>query len=98
MAIHTDARFMATAHMLLNLTIVVLFIIAAVVMYGDRAVAGGALTAVVVLHLVGVGLLLVSGWLGGEMVFRHHLAMVPDDAEAETIEQRHHELGGQHVR
>jgi uncharacterized membrane protein len=95
MAIHTDARSTATAHMLLNLGIVVLFIIGAILMYDDRAVAGGALTGVFIIHLVGVGLLLLSGWLGGEMVFRHHLAMVPDDAESETVEQRHHELGRQ---
>jgi uncharacterized membrane protein len=97
MAIHTDARVPGTAHMLLNLGIVALYIIAAIMQSGDKAVAGGMLTGVFIIHLVGVGLLLLSGWLGGEMVFRHHMAMVPDDSEAEQVEQRHHELGGQHI-
>jgi hypothetical protein len=32
----------------------------------------------------------LSGWLGGEMVFRHHIGMVPDDAALETAEQETH--------
>jgi uncharacterized membrane protein len=95
MAIHTNARTIATTHMLLNLTVVLLFIVATLLMRDDGAVAGGRFTAVFILHLIGVGLLAVSGWLGGEMAFRYHLAMVPDDAESERTERRHHELGAQ---
>ncbi len=92
MAVHSDARGIATAHMLLNLTVVALFFVAMLLMLGDGAVGGGRQAAVLVLHAVGVGLLLLSGWLGGELVFRHHLAMIPDDAELERAEHAHHEL------
>jgi uncharacterized membrane protein len=92
MAVHSDARLIATAHMVLNLSTVALFFIAMLLMLNDHAVAGGRQVVVLVLHAVAVGLLLLSGWLGGEMVFRHHLAMIPDDGELERAEHAHHEL------
>lgn len=91
MAMRSDARGTATAHMLLNLTVVALFFVAMLLALDDNAVRGGGQVAVLILHAVGVGLLLLSGWLGGEMVFRHHLAMIPDDAELERAERSHHE-------
>jgi uncharacterized membrane protein len=92
MAVKSDASGMATAHMGLNLTVVALFFVAMLVMRDDAAVRGGRQIAVLALHAVGSGLLLLSGWLGGEMVFRHHLAMIPDDAALAQAEQAHHEL------
>ncbi|MGH2603766.1 MAG: hypothetical protein ACRDJ9_30825, partial [Dehalococcoidia bacterium] len=73
--------------------------IAAAMMWDDGAVAGGRLAAVVALHAVGVGLLTLSGWLGGEMVYKHHLAVVPDSAELEAAEHARHDLpaGAQRV-
>jgi uncharacterized membrane protein len=91
-AIHTDARGIATTHMALNLATLVLFFVAFLLMLDNGATAGGRLTAVFILHLVGVGLLALSGWLGGEMVYRHHLSMIPDDARLAEAEQAHHEL------
>lgn len=91
LAMKSDARGMATAHGLLNVTIVVLYFVAALMMMNEGALDGGDRTAVVVLHTIGVGLLLLSGWLGGEMVFRHHLAMVPDTAALASEEERQHE-------
>jgi uncharacterized membrane protein len=91
-AVHSDARTIATAHMLLNLAVVALFFVAMLLMLNSGATAGVRLTAVFLLHLVGVGLLAVSGWLGGEMVFRHHLAMIPDDPDAERAELRRHDV------
>jgi uncharacterized membrane protein len=98
-AIHTDARAVATAHMVLNVAVVALYFIAMLLMLDHNATAGGQLGTVFVLHLVGVGLLLLSGWLGGEMVYRSHLGMVPDDSELERAENQHHEslrLHGSH--
>jgi len=92
MARHTDARGMATTHMLLNLATVAVFIVAAALMWDDGAVEGGRLTGVVILHAIGVGMLALSGWLGGEMVYKHHLAVVPDDAELEQAEHRRHDV------
>jgi uncharacterized membrane protein len=91
MAIHTEARGIATAHMLLNLTTVVLFFVAMLLMRNDPALLGGQFTTVFLLHLLSNGLLALSGWLGGEMVFRHHLAMVPDSLDAEEAEERYHD-------
>ncbi|MGI8422669.1 MAG: DUF2231 domain-containing protein [Chloroflexota bacterium] len=85
----SDARDMATAHMTLNLSVTALFGIATLLMLEDGALDGGRLGAVVALHAVAVGMLLISGWLGGEMVFRKHLAMIPDEGMAEAEEQRH---------
>jgi uncharacterized membrane protein len=92
MASKSDARGIATAHMGLNLSVVALYIAAMVLMLDNGAIEGGRLTAVIVLHAVGVGLLTLSGWLGGEMVFRHHLAMIPDDGELEQAEHARHDL------
>jgi uncharacterized membrane protein len=92
MAVHSDARGIATAHMGLNLTTVALFFVAALLMAPADGATGGRYTAAVVLHVVAVGLLALSGWLGGEMVFRHHLAMIPVDAESERSEQARHEM------
>ena len=78
----------------LRFYIVALFFIAMLLMMDDGALSGSNLTIVVVLHGVGVGVLLLSGWLGGEMVYRHHLGMVPDTGELEREEHQLHERGG----
>ncbi len=88
---------MATGHMLFNVSIVVLFLVATILGWDHGALAGGRLTAVIVLQAIGVGILGLSGWLGGEMIFRHHLAMVPDDSELEAAEQRRHSEGWQRM-
>ncbi|HEY8490253.1 MAG TPA: DUF2231 domain-containing protein [Dehalococcoidia bacterium] len=92
MALRSDGRGIATLHMLLNLSVVALFVVGAILQYDEGATSGASLTAVVVLHLVGVGLLALSGWLGGELSYRHHLAIIPDDAEQERAEHARHEL------
>jgi uncharacterized membrane protein len=92
MALRSDGRGIATVHMVLNLSVVVLYVAAAVLQYDEGATSGASLTAVVLLHLVGVGLLALSGWLGGELAYRHHLAVIPDDAEQEQAEHARHEL------
>jgi uncharacterized membrane protein len=98
MARNTDARDVGLAHGVLDIVVVVLFFIAMLLMLDDGATSGAALTWVLILHLSGVGLLALSGWLGGEMVFRHHLGMVPDDGELERAETSRHELRGSRAR
>jgi uncharacterized membrane protein len=87
---HTDAVGIATGHMIQNLIVVALFTVAAILMYDDGARDGGSLATVVVLQALGVGILGLSGWLGGEMVFRHHIGVVPDDGAAATAEEARH--------
>lgn len=89
-ALKTDSRQMAVIHMVLNVTIVGLYFVAMLLMLDDGAVNGTNLTLVVILHAVGSGLLLISGWLGGEMSYRYHLGMVPDNAELERAENAQH--------
>jgi uncharacterized membrane protein len=82
-------RWITTIHMLLNLMVVGAFIVAAFFMFseflmiGNNATVGVLLYIAVALHAAGVLILMVSGWLGGEVVFRHHIGMVP---EAEAID------------
>jgi len=90
MAVRSDARGTATTHMILNLTSTSLFIIAVLLMRDRGALDGSRWTIVLLLQLLAVGLLSVSGWLGGEMVFKHHLAMVPDDEASAAVEQTRH--------
>jgi uncharacterized membrane protein len=90
----SDARGIAVAHMLLNLTAVALFAVATAFMWNEGALSGSDLTIVLVLHAIGVGIVSLSGWLGGEMVFRHHIGMVPDTAELERQEHMVHDSRG----
>jgi uncharacterized membrane protein len=86
--IRGKARASATAHMLLNLTIVAAFAIAGYFMFFTDATDGTALVIVVALHAAGVGLLLISGWLGGELVYRYHIGIEPAEAVPEVRETR----------
>jgi uncharacterized membrane protein len=60
------------AHMALNLTVVALYLINA--WMRRDGVTDGA----IVLSVVAVGLLGVSGWLGGHMVYVHRVAVEPN--------------------
>lgn len=73
----SDALGIAIVHMLLNLTVLLFFFVAMLLMLNDNAIGGPKLVSAVTLHGAGLILLGLSGWLGGEMVFRHHLAVVP---------------------
>ena len=87
---HTTARKYAQAHAVMNVTVVALFAVAAAMMVDEGATEGIELTAVVTMHGVGVAILAISGWIGGEMVFRDHLGMIPDDSKLEQEESEHH--------
>jgi uncharacterized membrane protein len=58
-------KHVALTHMGINLTVVVLFIINAWLRHGSTAVGG----APFILSIIGIALLVVSGWLGGKMVY-----------------------------
>jgi uncharacterized membrane protein len=82
MAVHTEAKGMASTHMLLNVTTVACYIVAMILMLDNNAFdLGTNYQAVLGLHSFGALLLVVSGWLGGEMVFRHHLGVIPGREE-----------------
>jgi uncharacterized membrane protein len=79
------ARKTATNHMLLNVTLMILFIIS-VILKGTYAAGGpepvpsGRIVSTFILDLIGVLLLLASGWLGGEIVYRHGVAVLEEAA------------------
>lgn len=87
---YTDAKAIAMVHGGINTVVVLMFGAAALLMIDDNATEGGQLTAVFVLHAVSVGFLAVSGWLGGELVYRHHLGFNPDTRQAEEAEATQH--------
>jgi len=58
-------RKTALTHMAINLTVVVLYIVNACLRYNG----GHSLTLPMFLSLIAILLLLVSGWLGGKMVY-----------------------------
>jgi len=61
----------AITHMLINLTVVGLFAYNAWLRHGNAEV-GGLPTA---LSAIGIGLLVISGWLGGKMVYEAGVAV-----------------------
>ena len=61
----------ATTHMAINLSLVVLFIVDAALRFSAVAV----LPVPIILSLIGVIALGVSGWLGGELVYVHTAAV-----------------------
>jgi uncharacterized membrane protein len=64
-------RKTALTHMAINLTVVALYVIN----FWMRLQNPGSPGKLVWLSLVTVGLLAVSGWLGGKMVFEHGIAV-----------------------
>ena len=72
----TDRRAVRTAtiHLTLNLVIVALFVANLVL----RATGRAATTLPFALSVVGVGLLLVSGWFGWQLIYRHGVAVAPE--------------------
>jgi uncharacterized membrane protein len=68
----------ATTHMILNLAVVALFIFNLGIRYNaanDNDLVG------VTLSIVGIGILAVSGWLGGSLVYVHRVAVEPSTEE-----------------
>jgi uncharacterized membrane protein len=61
----------ALTHMTINLIVVALYAINVWLRAGELGVEGASLSAPVLLSIIGVGLLFVSGWLGGQMVHVH---------------------------
>jgi uncharacterized membrane protein len=66
-------KTLATWHMAINLTIVALFILNFIL----RMRNPGEFTLPFILSIIGVLLLTVSGWLGGELIYVHGVAVEP---------------------
>jgi uncharacterized membrane protein len=74
------AKRIATFHMSLNLTIVVLFVINAAL----RIRGVSVLPVPILISLISILLLVISGWLGGELVYVEGVAVEPASRERGT--------------
>lgn len=79
----TRARTLGYWHLGLNLSITVLFI----VNFYLRTIGGPVAVTPFILSIVGVAALLVSGWLGGEMIYVEGVAVRPPAAKPEVAEE-----------
>jgi uncharacterized membrane protein len=80
-----QARRIATTHMILNVSIVGLFIVNLALRAFTAASSGGNWWLSLALTIVGNVALLYSGWLGGELVFRHHVGV--EEGEMREVPQ-----------
>ncbi len=85
------AKPVGTLHMVLNLSIVLLFFVSWLMMGGFSGPAVSAVGFPLVLQVIGVVLLTASGWLGAEMVYRHHVGVEPVSAQEAHIVEEHEE-------
>jgi uncharacterized membrane protein len=74
----TRARRYATAHALLNVSALACFAVAHRSRQDDGRLPAGGLT----LAVIGTGLLSGGGWLGGELVYHQHVAVVEQPGSA----------------
>ena len=78
LSLPAEPRRTAVIHMSINLAVVALYLINVWLRWDNPASVRGT---PFVLSLIAIGLLLVSGWLGGKMVYVHGVAV---DAVPET--------------
>lgn len=72
---HTQARRSATQHAICNVSALLCFALARAQRREDASLPDRALA----LEGLGTGLLFLGGWLGGELVYHEHVAVVDDD-------------------
>ena len=82
----TPVRPTALKHMGLNLTIVALYVINAWIRKDQASAAPGG--APLLLSLVAIAMLLVSGWLGGKMVYEAGVAVHTEDLGTAAVRER----------
>ena len=67
---------LATSHMVLNLTAVVLYIVSFLLRMNDAAFQTGRWTFVMALEVIALVILATSGWIGGQMAYVHRVGVV----------------------
>ena len=77
-----EVRRLGRLHMIANAGVMVLFLINFYLRRpSGAAAAGGGKAMLLVLSSVGVALMGVSGWLGGELVYVHRVGIVEEDRQ-----------------
>ncbi len=82
----TATRRVAVTHMSLNLAIVVLFAVSFIIrtaMGADEFTVAGF-----VISLIAIAMLGASGWLGGELAYRHGVRVIDEQTQLQGFEQR----------
>lgn len=80
LSLPAEPKKTALAHMAINLTVVALYVVNLWLrLQAPNAGAGAGLP--VLLSLIGILLLLVSGWLGGKLVFLYGVAVTADTTD-----------------
>lgn len=82
-----DARRKATMHMVLNVSLVAVFAINAAIRFLTTATTGPNLWLTVALTVLADVALLASGWLGGELVYKHRIG-VEEPGQSEEAKLR----------
>ncbi len=72
----------ATAHALVNVSVVVSYIVSFVLRRHDAALSGSHSPSALFFALLGFALLCVSGWLGGKIAHEHRVGVVEAPAAA----------------
>jgi uncharacterized membrane protein len=78
----TRAFEVGLTHMVVNLTVVALFVVSWFIRRGD-GLAGPTRVLPFVLSIVAIVLLLVSGWLGGMLSYRYGVRVADEETQAE---------------
>src|SRR5262245_20572934 len=71
-----ETKKIATTHMTLNLVVVALFLFNLGIRYNYNPATSPEMFGVV-LSVVAIALMAVSGWLGGSLVYVHHVGIAP---------------------
>ena len=82
------AKTLATSHLVLNLTAVVLYIISFFLRINDAAFQTGRWAGVMALEVIALVILATSGWIGGQMAYVHRVGVVENPAVTETPTRR----------
>ncbi len=85
-AIPTGTRAFRTGllHMSLNLLVVALYVGAFLLRRGRLEQPGGVPAGLIVLSVVALALLIVSGWLGGQLAYRYGVRVADETDQAEA--------------
>ena len=90
LSLPSEPRKTAIIHMSINLTIVVIYIVNFWLRLGTPTATG-----LVWLSLLTILMLLVSGWLGGRLVYLYGVAVSTGDKTPEASRRREHVYGGE---
>lgn len=86
----TQAKKTATIHLLLNLSIVALFFASWMIKNGsiqNGTVVQLPTASSIIIEVIGVGLLVASGWFGWSLVYKHRIG-VDEQGVVEPIKKR----------